>query len=271
MGLFSSILGAVAGPIAGLFKKDKPQVTENRVDYKRMVKDAEAAGFNPLTVLRNGGSAGFSTQVHHPALSSGGIGDVLATGINAFASYDPMAESRAELEYQLVQEQLKSVQRSNRNEMRSFNVPQHTGTSARYSSGGFSGSVPLARSNGSGGTLAVTDPWTGSIFDPFLKVHPGLPDADTGSTRYGEIIEMLGGIGILGGDLAYSGYKAANKTGNVDKAVNEFNAATRDIREYKRDMRKSAANAFAKASVPSRAKPYYPDMQDYLRGQGPAW
>ena len=141
MGLFGTILGAVAGPIAGLFKKDKPQVTENRVDYKRMVKDAQAAGFNPLTVLRNGGSAGFSTQIHHPALSSGGIGDLIATGISAAASYDPMAEQSAELQYRIVQEQLKQLQNSNKAEQRrnSFAVPTYTGASGRVSPGGLRG------------------------------------------------------------------------------------------------------------------------------------
>lgn len=272
MGLFSSILGAVAGPIAGLFgsKKSKPQVVENRVDYARMVRDAEAAGFNPLTALRNGGSAGFSSQISHPALSSGsfssGIGEAIANGVSAWASYDPMADQKADLEYQLVQEQLKTVQQMNRQQGRSFNVPTNTGSSARYSAGGFTNSVPVASRN-PGGSMQTTDPWTGSVFDPFMKINPRLPDAETQSTRYGEIVEMIGGVGVLGGDLAYSGYTYANRKGNVDKAVAEAKA---EYNKYVPAM-DAGATAFAKGMIPKRDRPYYPDMQDYLRGRGPAW
>ena len=37
-----------------------------KVDLKAMVADAEAAGFNPLTVIRNGGMAGYSKSVELP-------------------------------------------------------------------------------------------------------------------------------------------------------------------------------------------------------------
>lgn len=268
MGLFSSILGAVAGPIAGLFKK-KEKPVENRINYKQMVKDAEAAGFNPLTVLRNGASAGYTSQVQHPALSSG-FGDVLATGLNAWANYDPMSEKRADLEYQVVQEQLKQLQQKDTRERRSFDAPNYSGTSTRVSSGGFTNSVPVARTN-PGGQLTVTDPWSGSVFQDYLSVHPGLPDAETGSTRYGEIVEMLGGIGILGGDLAYSGYQLANRKGNVDKAVDEGKKAWRDATAGYRDAvdKYGAGTAWASGLIPKRDRPYYPDMQDFNRGRGP--
>lgn len=272
MGLFSSILGAVAGPIAGLFgsKKSKPQVVENRVDYQRMVRDAEAAGFNPLTALRNGGSAGFSSQISHPALSSGsfssGIGDALANGVSAWASYDPMADQKADLEYQLVQEQLKTVQQMNRQERRSFDVPTYSGANTRSSSGGFRPNVPVAGVN-PGGSLKVTDPWSGSVFDPYMTIHPGLPDAETQSTRYGEIVEMIGGVGVLGGDLAYSAYKRPTVGPNVDKAMKEVD----DLFVGTKPLRDAGSNAFAKASIPKRGKEFYPDMQDFLRARGPAW
>lgn len=269
MGLFTSILGAVAGPIAGLFKKkEKPQVTENRVNYVQMVADAEAAGFNPLTVLRNGGSAGYGTQTQHPALSSSfgsRLGDVLATGVSAWAGFDPQAEQRAELEYNLVQEQLKSAQRSNR-PTRSFgDVPTYTGTSSRASSGGFSTGVPVASMNPGGSVQSRTDPWTGSIFDPYMKIHPGLPDADTQSSRYGEIVEMIGGVGVLGGDLAYSGYKYANRKKGVDQALKEAD----DIAKYVKPKADAAASAWAKSMIPR--KYYTPDMGTLRRGMVGTW
>lgn len=37
-------------------------VITTSLDLRRMVQEAEAAGFNPLSVLRNGGAAGFMTQ-----------------------------------------------------------------------------------------------------------------------------------------------------------------------------------------------------------------
>lgn len=280
MGLFSTILGAVAGPIAGLFGKkssgSQKQVVENRVDYKRMVRDAEAAGFNPLTALRNGGSAGFSTQTTtHPALSSqsvgGGIADALATGVSAWAQYDPMQEKRADLEYQLVQAQLDAVQKSNRQVRRSFDVPTNTGTSARSSSGGFSNSVPVARSNPGGTIAGQVDPWTGTLLSPYMQIHPGLPSADSLSGKYGEIVEMIGGVAVLGGDLAYSGYKLANRKGNVDKAVQEAKDTWRDgTKGYRSAVKQyGMSNEWAKSQIPKRDRPYYPDMQDFNRGRGP--
>lgn len=271
MGLFSSILGAVAGPIAGLFKKkEKPQKVENTVDYVKMRKAAEAAGFNPLTVLRNGGSAGFGTTIQHPSLSLMGrtdFGDVVAAGINAFAGYDPQSEKRQQLEYDLVQAQLQSVQQQNRQQMRSFDVPVRTGMRTEHSSGGFVSRVPVQSSNPAG-ALKVTSPWEGSVFQDYLQVHPGLPDAETGSTRYGEIVEMIGGVAVLGGDLAYSGYKLANRTGNVDKAVKEFKDSTKAVREYRMEDRERAGNAWAKSLIP-KGRPYYPDLNDFARGRGP--
>lgn len=283
MGLFSSILGAVAGPIIGLFgkKKEKPQktTTTSYVDYAKMARDAQAAGFNPLTALRNGGSAGFSSTVTTaPALSSGsfsgGVGEALANGISAWASYDPMAEKKADLEYQLVQEQLKTVQRMNRQERKSFDVPSNTGTTGRVSSGGFAHSVPVTGAAAGGTQFTGSDPWTGSVFDPYMKIHPGVPGADPLSSRYGEIVEMIGGVAVLGGDLAYSGYKLANRQGNVDKAVGEAKKAWADTTAGYRAFAKgqgAASTAFAKGLIPSRDRPYYPDMDDLRRGRGPAW
>lgn len=47
------------------------QVISNSIDLMRLVADAEAAGFNPLTVLRNGGAAGYAVQ-RQPAAFGGG-------------------------------------------------------------------------------------------------------------------------------------------------------------------------------------------------------
>nr|QJB21404.1 MAG: hypothetical protein [Microvirus sp.] len=86
------------------------ETTTSQVNYKDMVKDAEAAGFNPLTVLRNGGAAGY-TQTHHPALSSGAfIADAMAGLGNVVASIDPMRDATAKLEHEIKQATLESIQ-----------------------------------------------------------------------------------------------------------------------------------------------------------------
>lgn len=61
-------VAGIAGAIGSLFggskqsEEERTTVTESRVDYKRLVRDAQRAGINPLTALRTGGAAGFTTQ-----------------------------------------------------------------------------------------------------------------------------------------------------------------------------------------------------------------
>lgn len=75
-----------------------------------MVKDAEAAGFNPLTAIRNGGSAGY-TVTSHPALSSGAfLADAIGGVGRAIASIDPMAQKTADLEFEIRQATLENLQ-----------------------------------------------------------------------------------------------------------------------------------------------------------------
>lgn len=109
MGLLGSIIGGGLSIVGGLLgKKQKTQKTETSVDYVKMVREARRAGFNPLTALRNGGSAGFSTST----TTGGGMGlsaivGNAVTGLgNAFANHDPMAEKRAETEQDLLEAQL---------------------------------------------------------------------------------------------------------------------------------------------------------------------
>lgn len=110
--MFGKILGAIAGPlIGGIFGGDKKTTTKSTVDYAQMVKSAEAAGFNPLTALRNGGAAGFSTST-----SSGGgptfgstLGNAVSAGVDAWQNFDPHKEERAEKEMSLLDAQIKNL------------------------------------------------------------------------------------------------------------------------------------------------------------------
>lgn len=60
-------IGAAVSAIGGLFKK-KPKAKAEGVDYAKLVREAQAAGFNPLTALAYGGSQAY-TRTYGPSLS----------------------------------------------------------------------------------------------------------------------------------------------------------------------------------------------------------
>jgi len=107
--------GAIAGAasaIGGLFGGDdeEEQVQTQSVDYKAMVKAAQKAGFNPLTALRNGGAAGFTTTTM-PAMSSPSTLDRISNAVGSFAQgmdnqqrWDA-AQYRAGLENKMIEAQ----------------------------------------------------------------------------------------------------------------------------------------------------------------------
>lgn len=60
-GVGSALAGAASSLLGGLFgKKNK---TSQSVDLKKLVSDAQQAGFNPLTVLQSTGGTGWGSQV----------------------------------------------------------------------------------------------------------------------------------------------------------------------------------------------------------------
>lgn len=60
-------IGSAVSAIGGLFKK-KPKAQAQGVDYAKLVRDAQAAGFNPLTALAYGGSQAYQ-RTFGPGLS----------------------------------------------------------------------------------------------------------------------------------------------------------------------------------------------------------
>lgn len=106
--MLGAILGAVAGPIIGSIfnKKEKKkerknyladrehaeaQYEENKIlDYKKLVKESSAAGFNPLTALMYGSGSGYSGGVgpQSPSgLSSGSfISEAISRGADTYFS-----------------------------------------------------------------------------------------------------------------------------------------------------------------------------------------
>lgn len=108
----ASLIGSLFG--GGSKKQETKTKTVNRVDYQRMVRDAEAAGFNPLTALRNGGAAGFSisnsTSTTPAAPLSARLADGLNAGVQSFLThFDPHADAMREKQYALIDAQVRNL------------------------------------------------------------------------------------------------------------------------------------------------------------------
>lgn len=183
-------IGLVGSLIGG---KDKPQTVTSHVDYARMVRDAEAAGFNPLTAIRNGGSAGFTTTTT-PGLSRSAIfGEALGGFANFLANFDPYADQKRELEFQLVQAQVANLAADTDLKRKASigGVPSATGGSAK------SGIVP-ALGMVIGPQVGTVEPPT--VTNPFPlgsgnDVRADRPDAEMAEQRYGDIFQEIFGIG----------------------------------------------------------------------------
>lgn len=213
-GFIGALIGAAAsigGALIGSKKKQKTETTST-VDYQKMVREAEAAGFNPLTALRNGGSAGFSTSTS--VTSGGGIstgqaiaqaGGFLADGISEWQKKnDPMAVSRTRMEHDLLAAQLKGVQLNNASMERSFYVPVVSGaekvTRGAELSSKVSGIDPLLGLPAvpEVGKVEVTNPWREGPVDPTVR------NAEAAENRYGDIVSGFIGGKMLFDDMWYN-------------------------------------------------------------------
>lgn len=202
----ASILGSLLGG-----KK-----SSNRINYKQMVKDAEAAGFNPLTALRNGGSAGYMQGGNPTALSR--IADGVGEFGNFVANFDPLQDDKREVEFQLVQAQIANLNADTSTKLRFGQVPSFTaGNKARVMGGNVahgqtfkSVAEVLPPSAGGSQTPTVEKP---TITNPYptdrgVRVNPALPDASAWEERYGELGDWLGGALTFLGDAATWVYDA---------------------------------------------------------------
>lgn len=192
-------ISAAGSVISSLFGGKKK--TENRVNYKQMVRDAEAAGFNPLTALRNGGAAGYM-QTSHPALSTGEkIGGALSSVGNFLADFDPYADQKRELEFGMMQATIDNLNAQTGaifpprpGQPGSFNVPSWAATNIEQRPSGrggrlsLPGTAPLPASAGHTLTPTVEVP---TVTNPHPTnsgkvVDPNRPDVEAKQQRYGE-------------------------------------------------------------------------------------
>lgn len=124
--MIGEIISGGLSLLGGLFGSKKKQTTETTVDYVKMAKSAEAAGFNPLTALRNGGSAGFTSTVSHPGLSGvteavSQIGGAIGSAIER--KIDPIDQKRQAVESALLDYQLGTIQNKAKAPMMFGDVP----------------------------------------------------------------------------------------------------------------------------------------------------
>lgn len=110
---FAPLIGVGVSAIGSLLApKPQPTVVRNEIDLIKLRDQAEEAGFNPLTIIRNGGLAGYGVNMMPagPDYRLSNAFQMLGTGI-ANWSYDPTAVRRAELEIKIAEAQLEQFAR----------------------------------------------------------------------------------------------------------------------------------------------------------------
>lgn len=179
IGAGASILGSVFGSKS----KKQETTTTSHVDYRRMVRDAEAAGFNPLTAIRNGGFAGFSvTNSTTPAAPlSARIADGVSSGVQAFLqNYDPHADAAREQGSKLIEAQIANLNASTA-ELTQRHVTTGKGTAALSRAAARGVTLDGYTYGGTGEGGAVEDMWV--VFRNPDGTHsrvpnPNLPDGE---------------------------------------------------------------------------------------------
>lgn len=203
-----------------------------------MVRDAEAAGFNPLTALRNGGAAGFTTTTT-PGLSTAQrvVNGISGAAQSFLANFDPFADRRRELEFKLAEAQIANLNADTLARGAFGRAPVVSAgpvylPMGRQNGGAVSGSglvPPSVQANlpGFGTVFGTSMPspveQTGS--NPFphgsgLVIAGNVPDLETGAeARYGEFVSIPFGIANLAAD-AYANFRKYRP--DVDKYIREI-------------------------------------------------
>lgn len=260
--MWGFLLGGALSLIGSLFSKPEPQPAppppppppppqtvvvaeqKNEVDLKKLVKDSEDAGFNPLTVLRNGGVAGYQTT-HIPFLTTNPdyvkweadynyevkkteiawqnrnaekqwMGSLIS-GVGSMVSdfgqkFNPTTMANAEYRRGLENDLIKSEIYRNygTTPVKGFGqVNSATGRNA--SSTRISGNSTIT--DWQPGQVSVTNPWGKD------KVDPNLADAEAYEARYGDIIQEFAGWRNWYADGVKSGvYYGPADVGNAVKS-----------------------------------------------------
>lgn len=221
--MIGALITAGASLLGGLFgskKKKETTKTEtvSKVDYKAMREGAEAEGFNPLTALRNGGSAGFSSSTStttSPTVSSmpgalASIGGILGEAFEK--KIDPLEAKKRQLDTALVDYQLRQLKQGPTAAL--YPGSTYTGTKVnRQLVAGLGPSVgkvaasPATRDNPRGYQQqpAQQTMLFGDKPGAWWQHHPLVPDMATFEDVYGdEVGQVIGAPIKLAMDLGYN-------------------------------------------------------------------
>ena len=238
--VWPALIGAGATLLGGLFgskKKAQPEVTKTEttstVDYVKMAEEAQKAGFNPLTAIRNGGSAGFGSGTSistQPALSTSPDYGALFGNFGAAIAdaFDPVARKQRQVESALYDYQLKTLQSGGKMPKGIGGAP--TKAASRYA-------VQRVGSLGrkvAPGTMIVPgdNPTQSSLgLEQFGWVHnPDIPDAAVFEQIYGEPGSWVGGVVKFGADAkTTAGAKLGRIVGDYDRQLKRIKAENRPI------------------------------------------
>ena len=205
---FAPLIGGAVGAVGSLLRPaPKPQVhtTENRINIKQLRDDAEAAGFNPLTIIRGGGLAGYGSSTStSPAAPDTRLSDAFMTfgsGVAQF-QYDPYAQRRSEAEIRLAEAQIAQWGRTSAPGGLSFQTPKAVGSQPGYP--------------GVAEPELLIDVRTSPVD---IGPNPAWSNAQEVEDRYGDVASWLYGIAVGGADLAWSRWLAGEK-----RATETYNA-----------------------------------------------
>lgn len=194
-----------------------PQITTNSVDMKRLVAEAQEAGFNPLTVLRAGGMAGYM-ETRHPnlfpirgletaATGQSPLGAAISGVGGMVAGYDYGATNRNALEAQLLEAQITNVNTDTR--VRSGFATLAGPGYGHASSGGLSMSPGNAGYELGAPAQEFWEPEFGTVTNPmgadWWHSNPFWSDIETGAeARFGDVGGAVMSPFTFGADLGFT-------------------------------------------------------------------
>lgn len=199
-----------------------PQETTHTstADMAGLVRDAEVAGFNPLTVLRAGGLASYTnTHTVHPnlfpirGLETGATGQsplgASISGIGGLiAGYDYGASQRNTLEAQLLEAQIANVNTDTNRRAAFASSPGAGFGSSSYGGAGYTPGNPAGVTLGAP-AQHMWEPEYGTVTNPlggdWWWSNPYWSDIETGGeARYGDVGGAVMSPFTFGADLGHS-------------------------------------------------------------------
>lgn len=211
---------SILGSLFGGKKKQEVQQTTSSVDYQALVRNAEAAGFNPLTALRNGGAAGFQTT-STPFMTSdpnifdrvSQVGMTIGNTLDVFQQNKLATEKRG-LEMDLLRSE---IGRNNRSNQASPYAIWGAKAPSLQANQAIAPQTQLGKSNPSDWEVGVP-----TVTSPFKYggVNPNYVDAEAWETRYGDIAQEVGGfINVLADTAHYM--DSSGNTAAINKRINQ--------------------------------------------------